>query len=532
MRNIHPARRNAPPGAPQAQVMCRARNDSGDPTRDARRTDPRPGTSPWWRRDASASPTGAQGAEVRKPHGQPWVFVLSRSKEPLGLAHPAVVRKWRRAGKARMHRMGPNVVRLLCPHAQACFIRKTHPGEEDAVDARIGVDPGAKVSALALVVGHRVVWTAQIEHRSASISKRMTQRAGARSARRCRRKNKAGRGPKPARWRHRCRKAGWLPPSVYHRVQSIRRWVRWLRRFAAPMATSMTAYVEVSAFDIHKVLHPEVCGESYQHGALYRANLRGFVMTCDSGTCVYCETTSRDTRFQMDHVIPRGVGSDRHWNRVAACERCNHSKGKRSVEQWLAGNAPQAVKHRASAILDYVARVADGRVKMSAMTAANVVGPCVAKKLEADGMPVVRNTGADTAAWRRMTGVEKSHAVDAATCAGQGESLAFRCQHPVSVKMTGRGRRLIVRRNASGFPALNKNGTPVTGHRGTPPHGLRAGDTVRIERTDLGQRRRIATLTTARHDGRCVALLRSGNKVNIMASRLTLIHHGCGALVR
>ena len=147
-------------------------------------------------------------------------------------------------------------------------------------------------------------------------------------------------------------------------------------------------------------------------------------------------------------------------------------------------------------------------------------------------MPVVPNTGADTAAWRQMTGVAKSHAVDAATCAGQGDTLALRCERPVAVKMTGRGRRLVVRRNASGFPALKKNGTPVSGHRGKPPHGLRAGDTVRIDRADFGQRRRIATLTTARHDGRCVAVLRSGEKINIMASRLALVHHGCGAYIR
>ena len=532
MNQSSPTGQNTPTGAPQARALCRARKGSSDPTPSVRRTDPRPGMSSWWRRGAPASPTGAHGAEVRNLHGQPWVFVLSQDKEPLGLAHPAVVRMWRTAGKARMHRMGPNVVRLLCPHAQACFIRKSQPGEGDVVEARIGVDPGAKVSGLALVLAHRVVWTCELAHRSASISKRMTQRAGARSARRCRRKQKAGRGPKEARWRHRCRKPGWLPPSVYHRVQSIRRWVRWLRRFAAPMTTSLTAHVEVSAFDTHKVLHPEVAGADYQHGPLYRANLRGFVITRNSGRCVYCTTSSDNARFEIDHVIARGVGSDRHWNRVAACAPCNLSKGRRSLEQWLAGDPPHAVKNRAGAVLDYVALVSNGHVKMSAMAAANIVGPCTAKKLEADGMRVTRNTGADTAAWRQMTGVAKSHAVDAATCAGQGETLAFRCEHPVQMMMTGRGRRLVVRRNSSGFPALKNDGTPVNPSRWMPQHRLRAGDVVRIDKEGFGRRTRIATLTTARSDGRCVGRLKSGAKINIMASRLALIHHGCGAYVQ
>ena len=43
---------------------------------------------------------------------------MSQSCWQRGLAHPGAVRKWRKAGKARMHHMRPNVVRLLCPHAQ------------------------------------------------------------------------------------------------------------------------------------------------------------------------------------------------------------------------------------------------------------------------------------------------------------------------------------------------------------------------------------------------------------------------------
>ena len=60
-------------------------------------------------------------------------------------------------------------------------------------------------------------------------------------------------------------------------------------------------------------------------------------------------------------------------------------------------------------------RCLDAALKLSAMAAANVVGPCVAKKLEADGFAVSTCSGADTAAWRQATHVEKSHTVDAAT---------------------------------------------------------------------------------------------------------------------
>ena len=302
--------------------------------------------------------TGASDAEIRSSsQGQPWVFVLSRSGTPLGLAHPAVVRKWRRGGKARMHRVGPAVARLRCVHAEACFVRKNAPECGGGFVVRIGIDPGSKVSAPALALGHRVVYTCEIVHRSADITRRCAQRRGARSGRRYRRKRVAGRGAKPARWRHRCRKAGWLPPSVYHRVQSIRRWTRRLVRFARAMATSVTVHVETSAFDAHKVLHPKVAGTAYQRGALYESNLRGYVLTRDRARCVYCGArpgkggSEASVVLQLDHVTPRGLGSDAHWNRVTACAACRprptevsgRGSGGRRIRclQWLAAVQPR-----------------------------------------------------------------------------------------------------------------------------------------------------------------------------------------------
>ena len=187
-------------------------------------------------------------------------------------------------------------------------------------------------------------------------------------------------------------------------------------RFARAMAMSVTVHVETSAFDVHKVLHPEVAGTAYQRGALYESNLRGYVLTRDRARCVYCGARPGKGRseapvvLQIDHVIPRGLGSDTHWNRVTACAACNNAKGRRTPRQWLEEDAPATVKRRARAVLRYVDDVTGGRVSLSAMAAANVVGPCVAEKLSREGLRVVTCSGADTAAWRKATGVAKSHA--------------------------------------------------------------------------------------------------------------------------
>ena len=469
--------------------------------------------------------TSAWGAETNTCSGAPWVLVQGLSGEPLGLAHPAVARLWKASGKARTRRIGPTVMRLRCPHAQACFIRK-----RAAAGATLGVDPGAKTTGVAVIVDSRVIWSAEITHRSEAITKALSIRKGARSARRCRRKRRTGRHRKESRFGHRTGCKGGLPPSVRHRVQSTRRWIRYVLPYIEAMCPSVEACVEVCAFDAHKVLHPDVWGPDYQRGPLWRSNLRGFVLTRDGGRCVYCESSQNLT---LDHVVPKSMsGADRHWNVVAACKTCNDSKDASEVSDWLEHCGRASVRERASSTLAYVKRLAAGKVKLNALAATNVVAPALASKLESMGLHVKRTSGADTAAWRRKLGVEKTHAMDAACTASGGVPFEWRCGHPLSITMTGRGSRLVIRRNASGFPRLKKDGSVVAGHRSMPPHGFRAGDVVRIDKPGFGVRRRTATLTTARWDGRCVVALRSGERHNIMASRLTIIHRGLGARIQ
>ena len=71
------------------------------------------------------------------------------------------------------------------------------------------------------------------------------------------------------------------------------------------MVENVTVHVEVNAFDIHKAINPDVHGTAYQRGPLWRANLRGYVLTRDNSKCVYCG--NKDT-LELDHVIPESKG--------------------------------------------------------------------------------------------------------------------------------------------------------------------------------------------------------------------------------
>ena len=66
---------------------------------------------------------------------------------------------------------------------------------------------------------------------------------------------------------------------------------------------------------------------------------RRAVLARDSHRCAYCRTKA-DT---IDHVVPRSRGGRNEWtNVVAACARCNHRKGDRTLAElgWTLTRSP------------------------------------------------------------------------------------------------------------------------------------------------------------------------------------------------
>jgi hypothetical protein len=55
----------------------------------------------------------------------------------------------------------------------------------------------------------------------------------------------------------------------------------------------------------------------------------------DGWRCSYCDVEITMTTGHADHVVPRSRGgSDDPSNLVAACARCNLSKGARTPDEW------------------------------------------------------------------------------------------------------------------------------------------------------------------------------------------------------
>ena len=65
----------------------------------------------------------------------------------------------------------------------------------------------------------------------------------------------------------------------------------------------------------------------------------------DHFTCQYCGT--RTNHLTIDHIVPRHLGGTHTWdNLVAACPKCNHKKGGRTIEETdlTLMNSPKAPK--------------------------------------------------------------------------------------------------------------------------------------------------------------------------------------------
>ncbi|WP_027345397.1 HNH endonuclease [Hamadaea tsunoensis] len=85
---------------------------------------------------------------------------------------------------------------------------------------------------------------------------------------------------------------------------------------------------------------------------------RRAIFARDGGRCVYCAGPAET----IDHVMPKSKGGGHHWeNVVAACARCNHTKGDKTLNElgWRLPVQPSIPKGAVWRVLGH--RVPDPR---------------------------------------------------------------------------------------------------------------------------------------------------------------------------
>jgi len=272
--------------------------------------------------------------------------------------------------------------------------------------------------------------------------------------RRRRRGNLRYRAP---RFLNRVRPAGWLPPSLQHRVDTTMAWVQRIRRWAPVAALSS----ELVRFDMQAFEKPEIAGVEYQQGTLAGYEVREYLLDKWGRVCAYCD--KRDTPLQIEHIVAKTRdGSNRVSNLTLACAPCNQKKNALPVEVFMAKDPKRLAR-----ILTQAKR------PLKDAAAVNATRWTLANALRATGLPVELASGGRTKFNRSRLAVPKTHALDAA-CVGALDAVSDWRKPTLTVKCAGRGSYQRTRLDQYGFPRGYLT-------REKRVHGFQTGDLVRAE---------------------------------------------------
>ena len=308
---------------------------------------------------------------------------------------------------------------------------------------RLKLDPGSKATGLALVRdtealdvatgklqrGAVVLNLFELMHRGRQISEALNAR---RQMRRRRRSQLRYRAP---RCLNRKKPAGWLAPSLQHRVDTTLAWVSRLRRWAPIAAISS----ELVRFDMQALENPEITGVEYQRGTLFGTEVREYLLEKWQRKCCYCDKS--DVPLNIEHLTPKARGgSNRVSNLAVACVPCNEKKSARSLAEFLAKDPARLARIQAHA-----------KRPLKDAAAVNSTRWALVQALKATGLPVETASGGRTKFNRTQLRIPKTHALDA-VCVGALAAVTGWQRPTLNIKCTGRGSYQRTRLDKYGFP--------------------------------------------------------------------------------
>jgi 5-methylcytosine-specific restriction endonuclease McrA len=362
------------------------------------------------------------------------VFVLDKRKKPLMPCSEKRARLLLERGRARVHRIMPFTIRLVDRTVEQSALQPL----------RLKLDPGSHTTGIALVREREDVdavtgeikrsahvrFLAELQHRGQAIREALRRRAAFR-----RRRRSANLRDRAPRVLNRRRPAGWLAPSLRHRVETALTWVTRVRRWSPVTALSQ----ELVRFDTHALQTPEINGVEYQQGTLFGYDVREYLLEKWGRECAYCG--ARNVPLTIDHIHPKSRGgSDRVSNLALACLPCNQKKGNREVTEFLAHDPQRLERIQAQA-----------KTPLADAAAVNSTRWALWNRLKGTGLPVEACTGARTKWNRSRLGMPKTHALDAA-CVGAVNTVKDWQQPVLQIKATGRGAYQRTRLTKYGFP--------------------------------------------------------------------------------
>lgn len=231
------------------------------------------------------------------------VYVLSKDGQPLMPTNRhGKVRHLLKDGKAKVFKRCPFTIQLL--YNTTSYVQ----------ELSLGVDAGSKHIGLSVTNVDTEYYSGEVELRTDMVELLSTRRETRRT-----RRNRKTRYRK-ARFDNRCRKDGWLAPSIQHKINCHLKVVERLHEIL-PISNIR---VEVASFDLQKIQNPEIAGKGYQEGEqLGFWNVREYVLFRDGHTCQCCKGKSKDKILNVHHIESRKVGGDSPSNLITLCETCH-----------------------------------------------------------------------------------------------------------------------------------------------------------------------------------------------------------------
>ncbi|HDN26418.1 MAG TPA: HNH endonuclease [Thioploca sp.] len=338
--------------------------------------------------------------------------------------HPARARKLLKKRKAAVLRRYPFTIILK------------HRVGGDLQPVEIKFDPGSRTTGIALVGhfdrGSEVIWAGNLNHRGLQIKSNLDSR---RSIRRSRRNRKTR--YRPARFLNRRRPKGWLPPSLWSRVDNVKNLMLKLSRLAPITQIA----VETVRFDTQQMQNPEISGVEYQQGELAGYELREYLLEKWGRQCAYCG--AKNVPLEVEHIQARSQGgTDRVSNLTLACTSCNLQKGNKDIKEFL--------KHKPKR-LKTIQTFAKAPLKDAA--AMNATRNAIGNVLKGFGLPITISSGGRTKFNRTQQGYPKDHWIDAACVGESGNNVIIpKAITPLIITAKGRGSRQKCSMNQYGFP--------------------------------------------------------------------------------
>ena len=353
---------------------------------------------------------------ILKPN---YVFVLDANRKPLTPCKPSLARKLLKVGKAKVFRLYPFTLLLK------------KEVTEDPQPVTLKIDPGSKVTGLAILLDSSLIWVAELTHRPQAIKTSLESRRSLRRGRRSRHTRY-----RQARFLNRTKPKGWLAPSLRHCVETTLTWVNKLSK----LAPVKTIFQELVRFDLQKIENPEISGVEYQQGVLAGYEVREYLLNKWERRCAYC--SAENVPLQVERIHPKASGgTNRISNLCLACEPCNTKKGTQDIKIFLA-KKPDVVKKI----------LAQAKRPLKDATAVNSTRWALFDRLKETGKVIITGSGGLTKFNRIRLELPKTHFFDAA-CVGDTPNISVLANQPLNIQATGHGSRQMCRTDKFGFPS-------------------------------------------------------------------------------